>query len=90
MPALEICVQLDQTSESQQHFDRVVDKCESLDVEGGRYLYWPASSGAELWIQVGAKGKYIGMNPHLWGKSRFRARIDKSLVRSDFTELDGS
>ncbi|HEC82990.1 MAG TPA: hypothetical protein ENI46_00720, partial [Firmicutes bacterium] len=81
---------VESAEEIEQLLDRVVDKCESLDVEGGRYLYWSAPSGAELWIQVDADGNYIGLNPHFWGKSRFRARIDRPLVRSDFTQLDGS
>jgi len=81
---------VESAEEIERLLDRVVDKCESLDVEGGRYLYWSASSGAELWIQVDADGNYIGLNPHFWGKSRFRARIDRLLVRSDFTQLDGS
>jgi len=69
---------------------RVVSDCVSFNANGGRYLRWLSSSGAELWLQVDTENRLLGMTPHFSGKSRVRVGLVERVIRPDGTELDGA
>jgi len=44
--------------------NRVGPLAERLAAPSGEYFRWSDPSGAEIWLQMNAENKLIGINPH--------------------------
>jgi hypothetical protein len=56
----------------------------------GEYFHWSDPSGAEIWLQVSASNKLIGMNPHYAGRSIVPVGLTARLPAAGPSALDGS
>jgi hypothetical protein len=56
----------------------------------GEYRRWSDPSGAEAWLQLGAKNEFMGMNPHYAGRSAVTVGLTARLASAGPSELDGS
>lgn len=70
--------------------ERVADAVQRVPAEHGHYLHWASGVGAELWLQVGRDGDFVGVTPHFEGRSSFRAMVTADVVRADDTPLEGA
>lgn len=69
---------------------RTVEQGRTLDTPGGSYMVWDMGEGVELWAQVDADNSLIGLNPHFRGLGRMEVRLDRAVVRSSDSPLDGA
>ena len=67
----------------------VLDSAKEIRCDGGFYLRFSDSSGAELFLQGNASHEMIGFNPHFSCKSRRKVALLHTIVR-DTSELDGA
>lgn len=84
-----IGIELASADDMEALVDKVSDLAEAAVVPGGTYLVW-AGDGPELWMQLDAEDRLIGMNPHFTGPTRMRLGIVAPIERPGQSELDGS
>jgi len=70
--------------------NRVGPLAERLAAPSGEYFRWSDPSGAEIWLQMNAENKLIGINPHYAGQSAVRVGLTDRLVSAGTSELNGS
>lgn len=70
--------------------NRITSLATLVEMDGGCYLQWSSECGAELWLQIDAKGDLIGLTPFFSGGSRVRTRIDARVARPDNTPHEGA
>lgn len=66
----------------------VLEVAKPEKVEGGFYLVYTDSSGAQIYLQGNTDQELIGFNPHFAGKSRRRVGLTEAIGR-DSSPLDG-
>ncbi len=80
-----------QTEEDfERYARRAVEEGRAINAGGGRYVRWPLGMGAQLWVQVDANNRFLGLNPHFSGYARLRARLTHRITRSGGSALDGA
>ena len=84
-----IGMHLDNPSEYDALFERIIGDTEAFEVPGGRYLKWSSKCGAELWLQADKRNRIIQETPYYEGHSQVRIGITSLEVRPDKAALDG-
>lgn len=69
--------------------ERALRSAREIKTAQGRYLIYAEPSGAELWLQLDAKGNFIGMNPHFSGATSRRFALTEA-IDNDEHILDGA
>ena len=85
-----IGMHLDNPSEYDALFERIIGDTEAFEVPGGRYLKWSSECGAELWIQMNSENDIIGAVPYFAGGSQVRIGITSREILPEYSRLDGS
>ena len=74
----------------QRLIDQVWDDMESFEVPQGTYHRWRGSGGEEIWLQIDAENKLVGVSPHFTGKSSLRIGLQKRVQKPDDTPFEGA
>ncbi len=71
------------------YYQNGIELGDKIETEMGSYFLWKIGRGIELWLQANKDGK-LGINPHYFGTSEFKAEIKKRNINLNHTLLDGS
>lgn len=85
-----IGISVSSPDEMQVEMARAAKHAKKIRCQDGYYLRWASKPGAELWIHVDMRGRWMGVTPYFRGQARMTVEVDKNVLRQGFTLLEGA